>query len=364
MKPPLPTVSVRISDAMRRRLENARHLIGKTPGEPASISDVAKLFLESVQDDTVEASELMNRPTETLLNIRRKWERRQSLSRSEWMVLGYYLQVGCEQLSEDPELPSADSYAGLLGAVITARALRGGKNSEIDDCYLDYLQANGAPGKREGPVQPEAIPKVASALARKLRESPSLAPRPTFVGRNLYLIFRDERLKGIEALNDALGPYMRVLFRIAARGHYLREGRPVRKEGHNDLAGYCIPQPPPIMVGGLRLSISLAENNDSSMLLDLAPQHVLYPLDSYPVIREFSAMLRAVKPGIPWKGREFFGYAGKGATAFNFHRRSNRIALAFTAEEWRWLGELMTKALDLPELQPVLEDSALAYGEV
>jgi hypothetical protein len=146
MKPPLPTVSVRISDAMRHRLENARHLIAKTPGEPASISDVAKLFLESVQDDTVEASDLMNRPTETLLNIRRKWERRQNLSRSEWMVLGYYLQVGCEQLSEDPELPAADSYASLLEAFLAARALRVGKNSEIDDYYLDYLQSNGTHG--------------------------------------------------------------------------------------------------------------------------------------------------------------------------------------------------------------------------
>src|ERR1700722_7794047 len=102
MKPQLPTLSVRISDAMRQRLENARHLIAKTSGEPVSLSDVAKRFLETAQDDTVEASELMSRPTEALLNIRRKWERHKNLSRAEWITLGYYIQVGCEQLRRSP----------------------------------------------------------------------------------------------------------------------------------------------------------------------------------------------------------------------------------------------------------------------
>ena len=75
-------------------------------------------------------------------------------------------------------------------------------------------------------------------------------------------------------------------------------------------------------------------------------------------------MLKALKPGEPgWMGEEFFGYTGKGSTAFNFRRRSNGIVVAFSAEEWRALGELMDRALALPEMQLVLEDSALAYGE-
>ncbi len=46
---------------------------------------------------------------------------------------------------------------------------------------------------------------------------------------------------------------------------------------------------------------------------------MLYPLWPYPVIREFAAMLEALKPGEQgWMGREFFGYTGKGSTAFNF----------------------------------------------
>jgi hypothetical protein len=91
---------------------------------------------------------------------------------------------------------------------------------------------------------------------------------------------------------------------------------------------------------------------------------VLYPLDPYPVIREFAAMLKALKPGQPWMGREFFGYTGRDSTAYNFRRRSNGIVVAFSTEEWRSLGELMAKALALPELQPAMEDATLAYGEI
>ena len=60
---------------------------------------------------------------------------------------------------------------------------------------------------------------------------------------------------------------------------------------------------------------------------------------------------------------QFFGYTGKESTAFNFRRRSNGIVVAFSAEEWGARGELMDRALALPEMQLVLEDSALAYGE-
>ena len=366
MKTQQQTLSVRISDAMRRRLESARHLVGKTTGSPVSISDVANRFLETAQDDNIEASELLGRPTETLLGIRRKWERGQSLSRPEWQILGYYLQAGCESPTEEPELPTAESYAGLLEAFVAALALRaGGKNFELDHYYLGNLKLNGMVS--DGAVNVEAVIKAARLFIRKLNESSSTTrkPAPIFIGRNLYVVFRDERLKGIEALNEVLRPHLPVLFRIAARGHYLREGRPVREErGERDYTRVNTPSPPPVVVGDSSLSFTIADNNEFSLLLDLEPQRVLYPLETYPVICEFAAMLKALKPGGPgWMGREFFGYTGKNSTAFNFRRRSNGIVVAFSAQEWRALGELMERALALPEMQLLLEDSSLAYGE-
>ncbi len=37
--------------------------------------------------------------------------------------------------------------------------------------------------------------------------------------------------------------------------------------------------------------------------------------------------------------------------------------VAFSAEEWGALGELMDRALALPEMELVLEDSGLTHGD-
>jgi hypothetical protein len=366
MKTQQQTLSVRISDAMRRRLESARHLIAKKTGEPLSISEVANRFLETAQDDNFEASELFSRPTETLINIRRKLERGQSVSRAQWQVFGYYLQDGCESPTEEPQLPSAESYAVLLEAFLAALALRTGKNPELDYEYLWNLVSE--PLRPETDVTVEAIIKAARQHIRRLRDPSSAARKwaPVFIGRNLRFLFSDERLRRIEALNETLRPHLTVLFRIAARGHYLREGRPGARAACRAATTLASARPrrrrwwlaTAASRSRSRTTMSLA------MLLDLEPQRVLYPLEPYPVIREFAAMLKALKPGEQgWMGREFFGYTGQGRTAFNFRRRRNGIVIAFSAEEWRALGELMDRALALPEMQLVLEDSWLAYGE-
>jgi hypothetical protein len=367
MKDQQQTLSVRISDALRRRLENAREMFGWVDGDSISISEVAKRFLESAKGEYIEASELMGRPTKTLLNIRRKWERGLSLSRPEWQVLGYYLQEGCEEMTEDPDLPTAESYAELLEAFVAALGIRDGAKNvfELDHYYLGNLMLSDSPGISD--VNLESVIKVTRHALGKVKEARaagSRAPKLVLIGRSLYVVFRDERLKGVEALNEVLRPYIRALFRIAARGHYLREGRPVREQLARDSKSLRPPQPPPVVVGDLRLSITIDETNEFSMLLDLGPHRVLYPLESYPVIREFAAMLWALKPGEQWTGREFFGYADRTGASFQFRRRINGITLTFSAEEWRALGEMVDKALALPEMQPVLEDAALAYGEI
>jgi hypothetical protein len=365
MKDQQQTLSVRISDALRRRLESARELLGRANGDSMSISEVAKRFLESAQDDDIEASELFARPTESLLDIRRKWEGGQSISRAEWQVLGYYLQVGCESPRQEPKSPSLESYAVLLEAFVAALALlEPGKNHEIDYEYLWNLVSE--PLEPGMDVKRDAIIEAARQCIRKLREPSAEARKssPIFIGRNLRFLFKDERLRAVGALNERMRPYMPVLFRIAARGHYLRERRPVREE-RRARTGMRPPDPPPVIVGNFRLSTALEETNEFSMLLVLEPHRVLYPLEPYPVIREFDVMLKALTSGERfWRGPEFFGYTGKGDAAFNFRRNSNGITLNFSSDEWAGVCELMRRGMALPELQPALEDSELAYGEI
>ena len=53
-KPQQQTLSMRIDDGLRRRLERARQLTSAKTGEPISTSEIAKQFLESARDDRLE----------------------------------------------------------------------------------------------------------------------------------------------------------------------------------------------------------------------------------------------------------------------------------------------------------------------
>ncbi len=85
-KPQQQTLSVRISDTLRDFLEEIRGLMANARNESVSISDVAKFLLESTRDDRLdfrlEVAELLQDPTESLVRIRRKWERRISRVRA------------------------------------------------------------------------------------------------------------------------------------------------------------------------------------------------------------------------------------------------------------------------------------------
>ena len=90
-------------------------------GEAVSISDVAKTLLESTKDDRLdfrlEAAELLRSSTESLCRIRGKWECKQMLSRAEWILLGHYIQMACEELSANPALPSPSAFAVVLNSL-------------------------------------------------------------------------------------------------------------------------------------------------------------------------------------------------------------------------------------------------------
>ena len=104
------------------------------------------------------------------------------------------------------------------------------------------------------------------------------------------------------------------------------------------------------------------------MAIDMSARDVIYPLGFYPQIREFATMLTRLKGSRHWKGREFFGYTDAAvsgsATHFYFRHRANGIVFGFTPEGWKSLETIFAKALALAELQPVLRELALQYGEV
>jgi len=192
------------------------------------------------------------------------------------------------------------------------------------------------------------------------------APKPAFAGRNLYAALRDESLPGIVPINSALSPYLKTLFRLAARGHWLRERRPLSMTpcGHIGSSRVCRN----LQCDGQELSIRVKETGDLQISVSFPRKGVTYPLLRYPRIREFSRMLERLESEGRWRGHEFSGHAriataGQPVTFFCRQKRSG-IEVAFTPEECQTLKGLFGEALALPEVQPVLEELSLVYGEI
>jgi hypothetical protein len=116
------TLSIRVSDSVREYLERVKEVMSSSPGDRVSTSEAAKMLLESAKDDRLdhrlEAANLRRNTAESLWNIRQTWEQQRGLLHSEWLFLAGYVQVGCEELAEDPERPKAESFAQVPESLV------------------------------------------------------------------------------------------------------------------------------------------------------------------------------------------------------------------------------------------------------
>jgi hypothetical protein len=366
-KPQQQTLSIRISDTLREFLERSRQVLAVGRSDLVSTADVAKILLESAKKDRLdfrmEVAELQESPTESLWAIRRKWEQKQDLSRAEWIFLSQYIQVACEELSENPLMPSSHSFAILLEALLAVRGLRVDRGVEMDRYYLENLESKPEVAFNDRQLDPEVVPRVVAKLVQELHESSS--PRkPTFAGHNFYIAVRDEELTGIVALNRVLLPYTTTLLRLAARGHWIRERRPVRSLRERRLV---ISEVPAVVAPGFRLSFSVSGEGEVFFLLSMEERDVMLPMGPYPEIREFLAMLEHFETHRDWNGVRFHAYTSQETpeTPMRFYvRRRDSVALGFSIEEWQCLKDLFAKALAMPDLQPLMAELGLAYGEL
>jgi hypothetical protein len=112
----------------------------------------------------------------------------------------------------------------------------------------------------------------------------------------------------------------------------------------------------------------MSNEGEAEMVIEMDRKGISYRLGSYPRVREFATLLARLEAAGRWEGSEFRGYtnpvAGEPATRFCILHRSDGFAISFTADEWQSLQDLLCRALVLPELQPVLGELSLVYGEV
>ena len=336
-KPQQQTLSIRVSESLREFLELSRQVIANGRGDAMSISDIAKLLLESAREDRLdfrlEVAELQQSPTLALGQIRRKWERQQPLSRAEWVLLAQYVQVACEELSGTKTIPSADSFIAVLEALLAVRSLRTDRGSGLDRFYLGNLAVPVATVFSERQFDPELLPQAVGDLIQDLRGSAS-PKKVVFAGRNLYVALRDEVLSDIIGLDRSLGPLLGKLFRLASRGHWIRERRPLRMPRELPLKAQVFE---PSSAGPFQVAASVDNDGELELLLTMTGRGVRYPLGPYPEIRELDDMLRQLEAGQIWDGVYFSGSGDKaeveGHPLFHFWRRTDRVLFSFSEGE-------------------------------
>jgi hypothetical protein len=326
---------------------------------------VAKILLESAKDDRLdvrlEVAELSQSPTEALVAIRRKWDAGQPRSRAEWIMMAQYIQIACEELTGDPLAPSAESYIGMLEALLAVRGLRTDRGTGLDRYYLENLADGSMWNERK--LNESVVPDVTAKLIDEIRSSGS-GKKAAGVGRCLYVAVRDEELQGIVTLNTALAPHMNTLFRMAARGHWIKEGRPVRLVRDGSLLLGSVP-----IVRQEDRWLSVAPGStDVHFAIGIDAGDLIYTLSGYAQIREFSAMLKALSPGQIWTGVDFHGLAnsasGQKAASYQFRRHQDGVTLGFNEENWQKLKTLFFTGMAQAELETIFAELSLIYGEL
>ncbi len=363
-QPQTQTLSLRISEGLRKRLEHIREVTALRKGESVSTSEVAKQLLESSPTDRLEVAELLREPTECLLRIRKKCEAHQPLTRADWTALAYYVQQGSEAFDNNPV--SRESCIAVLEAFQAIRELRKKPNLGKDEYYLGNLPSEFRPGDRKQPTGSDTVRQTIAETLRQLAD-PTTKWRPILVARNLYVFLEDAEVKDADALNRALHPYWEGLWRMAARGHYCLHHKPIRGKvnRHDSVVQPAIPN---ITESNYTLSFVRGGGNDLYLLLSFpGPRAPMYPMSSYPLISEFRAMLSGLTAkSQSWKGEHIFGYtAVRGREVeFWFRAHANGITFGFSEDEWGAVRKLFRRAWDMPEIQATWDALTMEYGEL
>ena len=374
-----PVISIRISDALRSRLDKLREIMALKSGQNVSTSEAAKQLLESARDDRLELVNLLTEPTDSLLRIRGKADARLSLSQAEWTMVAHYCARGAESFANTAQGQiSYESLAEILEAFLAAYGIaRRPKKSPLDFVYLLTLPGDKqAEAKEPKDVGSDDVRRVVNHTIQMLRNPAQKRRKPILAVRNLYTLLDEEKFSNIEKLNEVLWPHWPALWRVCARGHYSLHRKPLREKvpaetNDEDFELAVQPALPSLEEGGYRLDLVREEGNEFSPRLQfpgtLAPH---YPVCGYPRIAEFRRMLEELdleRDLCQWQGYYFYAHTAileNEERGVFFFARENGITFGFPMKHWQSIRNLFRRAWQAPEVIHTWEAQVLEYGEM
>lgn len=368
-------ISIRLSEDRLKLLERYQKVLSEQRGHEVSLGEAAFLAIEEraeEMDRETARHEMLSTPTASLVHIRKKWESEHTLSAAEWDVLMHYVQIGTEEENQEPPLlwpaiPSRESYVALLDAFEAIYLSR--KNPASNHAWYYVRNLGGDVDARTSADKTDTHQAVLKQIAaRKQLLKPSDEwERPGSVARCLLVAIRDEAVESAK-LDQVLAPFWPVLWRLAARGHWLRHDRqPVRLQGpYEDDVRSRIMLPGAFKSAELELSFTKANLPELGMTIDLGPtRRASFLIARYPDLAEFRAMLDGWPMERSWNGRHFVATTSKekGCMTIMLWLRRNDVGIEFTEQEWTALREVSAKAAALPEIERWLAELRLEYGE-
>ncbi len=377
--PQQPVISIRISDALRLRLETLRKIISLKSGQTVSTSEAAKQLLESARDDRLELVNLLSEPTDSLLRIRGKADSGLPLSQAEWTMVAHYCAVGAESFVNTAQGQiSYESLAEILEAFLAAYAIaRRPKKSPLDSLYLRTLPGDKQVDAKDiEDIGSDDVRRVVMRTVQMLRNPAQKRRKPILSVRNLYTLLDEEKFSNVEKLNGALWPHWPALWRVCARGHYSLHRKPLREKvpsetDDEDFELAVRPALPSLEEGQYRLDLVREEGNEFSPRLQfpgtLTPR---YPVVGYPRIAEFRRLLEDLdleRDLCQWQGYYFYAHTEileNNERGVFFFARENGITFGFPMEHWKCIQNLFRRAWQAPEVIHTWEAQALEYGEL
>ena len=372
-----PVISIRISEALRTRLETLKEIMAAKSGEPVSTSEAAKQLLESAKEERLEFVNLLSEPTDSLVKIRGKADAKLPLSQAEWTLVAYYCQQGAELFANTGQTEvSFESLAGILESFLAVYGLVSKQRKRSP--MAPYLLINLPSEKQTEAKQSEEIAnhdvrRVVNRTIQKLKNATSETPRPIHTARLLYMVLDNEKFLNLEKLNEALRPYWPILWRVCARGHYLRHGQPLQDSAFwsaDFRSGNRRPLPS-FQEGEYRLEFHRGPETEFSVWLQFPGRFRLqYPLYDYPRIAELRTILEGLDLRdtlIFWEGRYFLASTWlneEEKVGVEFRSRDNGIALTFHHDDWQAIKSLFRRGWQAPEVRRLWDALAREYGEL
>jgi hypothetical protein len=291
------------------------------------------------------------------------------LSAVEWDVLAYYVRIGADeerQRSPIAVVPSRDSYLALLDAFEAVYAHRVEFASRHTWVYFGNLDGPLTADTLSATDTEQRHQTVMTQIARRraLLQPTDRWERPGNIGHCFWVAVVNE---GVDSttLDQLLAPYWPVLWRLAARGHWIRhDHRPVRPvEPSDEGVRQPVSLPPAMTANDVTVSFLSAGGAEFYTVMEFGSRRFSLTIREYPEFVEFRAMLEAGGDR-PWMGR-YYAMAvdddGSGARRVSPSRR--QMSFDLSATEWTALGDLFRRASQSAALQHWLAELELEYGE-